>query len=62
MSELTNEHTVSRADVCARDRALAAFFAAALGIGLVFAAGFAPSETVHNAAHDSRHSFSLPCH
>ena len=41
---------------------LAAFFAAALGLVIVFAAGFAPSEAVHNAAHDTRHSFAFPCH
>lgn len=35
---------------------------AALGFVIVFAAGFAPSEAVHNAAHDSRHSFAFPCH
>ena len=43
-------------------RGLAAFLAAALGIVVVFAAGFAPSEAVHNAAHDTRHSFAFPCH
>ena len=44
------------------DRRLAALFAAALGVMIIFAAGFAPSETVHNAAHDTRHSFAFPCH
>ena len=44
------------------NRKLAAFFAAALGLVIVFAAGFAPSEAVHNAAHDTRHSFAFPCH
>ena len=44
------------------NRALAAFVAAALGLVIVFAAGFAPSEAVHNATHDTRHSFAFPCH
>ncbi len=44
------------------DRKLAALFAAVLGLVIVFAAGFAPSEAVHNAAHDTRHSFAVPCH
>lgn len=37
---------------------------AALMIGafLVLAAGFAHSNTVHNAAHDARHAFAFPCH
>ena len=39
-----------------------AFLLAALGLVIVLAAGFAPSEAVHNAAHDSRHSFAFPCH
>ncbi|MFC4271698.1 CbtB-domain containing protein [Sneathiella chungangensis] len=33
-----------------------------LGAGLVFLTGFAPSTTLHNAAHDSRHTLSFPCH
>ena len=44
------------------EQKLAAFFAVMLGLVIVFAAGFAPSETMHNAAHDTRHSFALPCH
>jgi cobalt transporter subunit CbtB len=33
-----------------------------LGLFLVLGAGFAPISVVHNAAHDSRHSFAFPCH
>jgi len=40
----------------------AAILAAALGLVIVFAAGFAPSQAVHNAAHDTRHTFAFPCH
>lgn len=50
------------ADQGVENRKLAALFAAVLGVVIVFAAGFAPSETVHNAAHDTRHSFAFPCH
>jgi cobalt transporter subunit CbtB len=32
------------------------------GLGLVWAAGFANAEALHNAAHDSRHSLVFPCH
>ena len=46
----------------ATHRKLTTALLAALGLVIVFAAGFAPSETVHNAAHDSRHSFAFPCH
>lgn len=34
----------------------------ALGLGLVFASGFAQSQTLHDAAHDMRHSTGFPCH
>lgn len=33
-----------------------------LGVGLVYGAGFAGSEALHEAAHDARHSFTFPCH
>ena len=55
-------HWDASADRAADNRKLAALFAAALGLVIVFAAGFAPSEAVHNAAHDTRHSFAFPCH
>jgi len=32
------------------------------GLALVFLAGFAHPELVHNAAHDARHAFAFPCH
>ena len=41
---------------------LPALAAATLGIVLLFGAGFAPMEALHNAAHDSRHSAGFPCH
>lgn len=33
-----------------------------LGCTLVLAVGFAPAESVHNAAHDTRHASGFPCH
>lgn len=47
----------SRADVL--KIALVAF---AMGVVLIFVAGFASPEAVHNAAHDTRHALSFPCH
>lgn len=32
------------------------------GVGLVFLTGFAHSQAVHNAAHDTRHAMAFPCH
>jgi cobalt transporter subunit CbtB len=40
----------------------AAFVAFVIGLGLVYGAGFANTESVHDAAHDSRHALSFPCH
>lgn len=39
--------------------ALAAFF---LGAALFALAGFAAPDAIHNATHDTRHAFGLPCH
>ena len=44
------------------NRLMAAVFAAAFGALLLFGVGFAQSSVVHNAAHDSRHAASFPCH
>jgi cobalt transporter subunit CbtB len=33
-----------------------------IGATLVFAAGFANSSVLHDAAHDTRHSTGFPCH
>ena len=40
----------------------AAAVACVIGIGMIFTVGFAPMESVHDAAHDSRHALSFPCH
>jgi len=32
------------------------------GMFLIYGVGFAQPQTIHNAAHDSRHSFTFPCH
>jgi cobalt transporter subunit CbtB len=36
--------------------------AMSLGLALVYASGFAQSQTLHDAAHDMRHSTGFPCH
>jgi cobalt transporter subunit CbtB len=35
---------------------------AIFGLFLIYGVGFAYPEAIHNAAHDSRHSFAFPCH
>lgn len=39
-----------------------AIMAALLGLSLLFVAGFADVNVLHNAAHDARHSAAFPCH
>ena len=40
----------------------AAVLAALLGVFLLYGVGFAGSNMLHDAAHDSRHSLTFPCH
>ncbi|PIW27297.1 MAG: cobalt transporter [Rhodospirillales bacterium CG15_BIG_FIL_POST_REV_8_21_14_020_66_15] len=46
----------------AAERAVPAFLALLFGVFLVLGTGFAHSDAIHNAAHDTRHAFSFPCH
>lgn len=39
-----------------------ALVAALLGVFLLYGSGFASANALHEAAHDSRHAFSFPCH
>lgn len=39
-----------------------ALMAAVLGLALLFVAGFAETNVLHNATHDARHSAAFPCH
>ncbi|MFZ2407212.1 MAG: CbtB domain-containing protein [Methylobacter sp.] len=58
---LDNAQTSTRSEVL-KDRILPAMLAGFLGLGLLYAAGFAETAQLHNAAHDGRHSASFPCH
>lgn len=43
-------------------RTLAGLVALVIGSILVFGVGLAKSEALHDAAHDTRHSYGFPCH
>jgi cobalt transporter subunit CbtB len=43
-------------------RVAAAVFGSLLGAFILMGVGFANADLVHNAAHDSRHANSFPCH
>lgn len=56
-------HTISQARSQPKaSRLVAVAVLAGLGVALVFVAGFAQPQALHNAAHDSRHTLSFPCH
>ncbi|MEQ8804856.1 MAG: CbtB domain-containing protein [Rhodospirillales bacterium] len=54
--------THSTAVTTVAERAMPAALALLFGVFLLFGTGFAHPEAVHNAAHDTRHAFSFPCH
>jgi len=58
---LDNSQTPTRSEAL-KDRIMPAMLAGMLGLGLLYAAGFAEAAQLHNAAHDGRHSASFPCH
>lgn len=43
-------------------RRVQAALAGLLGLALFLGVAFAPPGLIHNAAHDSRHAISVPCH
>lgn len=57
---MNTTNTVSTID--RRTAVPAAIAAILIGAFLIFGAGLAQSNTLHNAAHDGRHSFAMPCH
>ena len=58
---IENADAQSRSDTL-KDRILTSLLAGALGLILLYGAGFAETAELHNAAHDGRHSASFPCH
>ena len=50
------------AAVAASSSVLAPVCAALLGAALIYLAGFAHADALHDGAHDARHSAALPCH
>lgn len=58
----TNTVTAQDVKPLANDRAMLGLSSALVGTALIFLVGFAPMSTVHNAAHDTRHTAAFPCH
>jgi len=54
--------SVTRRVATVSELKLAAAIAAVIGVFLIWGVGFAGAASIHEAAHDSRHSLSFPCH
>jgi cobalt transporter subunit CbtB len=54
--------TLNQADATSVNEIATIAFAAILGLGLIFAAGFSQAGGMHDVAHDSRHATGFPCH
>jgi len=59
MSSLTRTAALPRAQ---RDALRYGIAAILLGIVFVGVTGFAPLQAIHDAAHNTRHAVSFPCH
>ncbi|WP_439499578.1 CbtB domain-containing protein [Bosea sp. (in: a-proteobacteria)] len=59
---MTTNTASIQSQASASERVKAAAAALALGAVLIFTVGFAHSTSVHNAAHDTRHTLAFPCH
>ncbi len=49
-------------DVAINETWKARILAVIFGAAILLTVGFAHSTTVHNAAHDTRHTLAFPCH
>lgn len=58
MSTLINQSYVTASS----QRLAAILTAATFGLALIVISGFASPQTLHNAAHDWRHTHNFPCH
>jgi len=59
---LTNESKFSIASLSAQERMLTGVVTALLGVFMLYGVAFAHSDLLHNAAHDTRHAITVPCH
>jgi len=61
---MIKENTKSHSQAVAEGTSskLPGILALVFGAFLVLGAGFAHSQTLHDAAHDVRHAFAFPCH
>ena len=61
-AQVTTQRYASHVTARSARRLWPVFFAALLGMSIIYGVGLADSSTLHNVAHDSRHSLAFPCH
>ena len=61
-AQVTTQRYASQVTSSSVRRLWPVFFAALLGMSIIYGVGLADSSTLHNVAHDSRHSLAFPCH
>lgn len=54
--------TIALVSIGVSERAKTALMAALLGAFFIWGVGLANSDVLHDAAHDTRHSYGFPCH
>ena len=59
---LTNESSFSIASISAQKRMATGVVTLLLGVFMLYGVAFAHSDILHNAAHDTRHAITVPCH
>ncbi|MHA1164013.1 MAG: CbtB domain-containing protein [Alphaproteobacteria bacterium] len=59
---LTNESSFSIASLSAQERMATGVVTLLLGVFMLYGVAFAHSDILHNAAHDTRHAITVPCH
>ena len=59
---LTTDSNISIASLSMQERMAAGVVTALLGVFMLYGVAFAHSDILHNAAHDTRHAITVPCH
>jgi cobalt transporter subunit CbtB len=58
----TQEASFSVASLSTQERMITGVVALLLGTFMIFGVAFAQPDVLHNAAHDTRHAITVPCH
>lgn len=58
----TQEASFSVASLSTQERMITGVVALLLGTFMIFGVAFAQPDILHNAAHDTRHAITVPCH